>query len=167
MGQRLGDLLISREALSALFGRLDGGTVLKVEGLPADARVVGVHHLWDRDCLAIRFASESFAEVYDGDPVPRLDADLACGPADAALAEALARLREMEAVFGDRVQDSEVARLAVLREREACAKEADDAAAEFARRSAAAPGFDSRDDWDTMRVGAEAVARAVRERGQP
>lgn len=115
--RRLADLIVSHEVLTHLFGRLDGATTPRLEGLPADARIVAVHNDWARDVFVVRFRSAEFQEVYQGDPIPRINALFEFRTLD----ETQRLNAEMAAVFSDRVEDSEVARMAVLRERRACA----------------------------------------------
>lgn len=81
-----------------------------------------------------------------------------------ARAERLAALSQREydeimAVFGDRVLDSEVARLAVLREREACAKEAQDVATDNEHGDE----FEAAAVWKA----ASQIASYIRARGTP
>lgn len=77
MSDRVGDVLFSYEELTDLFQALADGTVTpRMEGLPPDARVVGVHHCWERRCLAVRFESGSLREAHGVDVIERIDAGL-------------------------------------------------------------------------------------------
>ena len=56
------------------FLSLDGAKLVKVVGLPADAKIVGVStdSRFDCDQISIKVESESFDEVTSGYPVPEL-----------------------------------------------------------------------------------------------
>ena len=56
------------------FLSLDGAKLVKVVGLPADAKIVGVstESRFDCDQISIKVESESFDEVASGYPVPEL-----------------------------------------------------------------------------------------------
>jgi hypothetical protein len=139
MSRRLVNVMWSYETLCELFARLDGANAFRLHGLPETVSIAGVAYDHERRVLVITFESPHFVEAADGDALPRVALDLTPTPTSEVLASLKHRNdvlqaynavlqaynAELEAVFGDRVQDSDVARLAVARENEACAKEAD------------------------------------------
>lgn len=72
MGRRLRIYRIAPEMLPCLFGEGSAWRV-SANGMPADARVVGVHAGPDefrRDEIALKVESASFAEVAEGHIIP-------------------------------------------------------------------------------------------------
>lgn len=72
--RRLKVLYIADEALVALLS-LDGTRRVRVEGMPADAKIVGYssHLFFHRDALALKVQSETFPEVAPYDALPTLE----------------------------------------------------------------------------------------------
>lgn len=84
MAKRIADFRVSREAWRELIRAMDGKTLLKITGIPDDAKLVAVAPEWDYDGITLRFASDSFDEVEPGWPIPRRKLNIEARPADTA-----------------------------------------------------------------------------------
>lgn len=156
MSRRLADVRMPYSDLSRLFQALDGNAVVRLGGLPEFAEVVAIHDDWEYRCLVVRFESDAFAEVPEGEPMPRLAVDFGTGPASDRVEELSLENRRLRAenaeltyLLGDRVLDSDLASRAVAMEREACAKLAE------------AMPFE---DWEMDDGRGDRIAKAIRER---
>lgn len=77
MSRRIKILHVTNDILVAFF-QLDGTKRLKVTGMPADARIVGVdqHRYWDEDRTSFTVRSAEFPEVPENEAIPDLNVEL-------------------------------------------------------------------------------------------
>lgn len=82
--KRLKILIVTPESLADLL-RLDETRRIRIDGMPADARIVKVSDEIDRNRFAFLVESTTFPEIEEGQPIPRMELTVRewfDGPAD-------------------------------------------------------------------------------------